>query len=58
MTQKTNQFTLTARRYNVKDISRFVESTEHAVLMLDYRDRFGDEGSVAAGNPGPRRRAD
>jgi FkbH-like protein len=25
---------------------RFVESTDHAVLMLDYRDRFGDEGSV------------
>jgi FkbH-like protein len=47
MTQKTNQFTLTARRYNAKDIAQFVESTEHAVLMLDYRDRFGDEGSVA-----------
>jgi FkbH-like protein len=46
MTQKTNQFTLTARRYNAKDIAHFVESTKHAVLMLDYRDRFGDEGSV------------
>lgn len=47
MTQKTNQFNLTARRYNVNDLARFVKSTEHAVLMLDYRDRFGDEGSVA-----------
>lgn len=46
MTQKTNQFTLTARRYNVKDIAAFVESNNHAVLMMDYRDRFGDEGSV------------
>jgi FkbH-like protein len=47
MTQKTNQFNLTSRRYNVSDLARFVESTKHAVLMLDYRDRFGDEGSVA-----------
>jgi FkbH-like protein len=46
MTQKTNQFNLTTRRYEVTDLARFVESTEHAVLMLDYRDRFGDEGSV------------
>src|SRR5216683_2109950 len=47
MTQKTNQFNLTARRYDVTDLARFVHSPEHAVLMLDYRDRFGDEGSVA-----------
>ena len=46
MTQKTNQFNLTTRRYDVTDLARFVESTDHAVLMLDYRDRFGDEGSV------------
>ncbi len=46
MTQKTNQFNLTTRRYTVADLARFVESAEHAVLMLDYRDRFGDEGSV------------
>ena len=47
MTQKTNQFNLTTRRYDVTDLERFVKSAEHAVLMLDYRDRFGDEGSVA-----------
>jgi FkbH-like protein len=47
MTQKTNQFNLTSRRYEVTDLARFVQSKEHAVLMLDYRDRFGDEGSVA-----------
>jgi FkbH-like protein len=47
MTQKTNQFNLTTRRYDVTDLARFVDSPEHAVLMLDYRDRFGDEGSVA-----------
>jgi FkbH-like protein len=47
MTQKTNQFNLTSRRYEVTDLARFVESHEHAVLMLDYKDRFGDEGSVS-----------
>ncbi len=46
MTQKTNQFNLTTRRYEITDLARFVESHEHAVLMLDYRDRFGDEGAV------------
>jgi len=46
MTQKTNQYNLTSRRYDVADLARFVDSVEHAVLMLDYRDRFGDEGAV------------
>ena len=47
MTQKTNQFNLTTRRYDVTDLARFLRSSNHAVLMLEYRDRFGDEGSVA-----------
>lgn len=46
MTQKTNQFNLTTRRYEVTDLARFTESPDHAVLLLDYKDRFGDEGSV------------
>jgi FkbH-like protein len=47
MTQKTNQFNLTSRRYDITDIAEFLRSGEYAVLMLEYRDRFGDEGSVA-----------
>jgi FkbH-like protein len=47
MTQKTNQFNLTTRRYDVTDVARFLRSSQHAVVMLEYRDRFGDEGSVA-----------
>jgi FkbH-like protein len=47
MTQKTNQYNLTSRRYDVADLARFVDSVDHAVLMLDYRDRFGDEGAVS-----------
>ena len=46
MTQKTNQFNLTTRRYEVPDIHRFLNSPEHAVLLVDYKDRFGAEGSV------------
>jgi FkbH-like protein len=46
MMQKTNQFNLTTRRYQITDLVHFVESHEHAVLTLDYRDRFGDEGAV------------
>jgi FkbH-like protein len=47
MTQKTNQFNLTTRRYDVTDLAKFLHSNQHAVVMLEYRDRFGDEGSVA-----------
>jgi FkbH-like protein len=46
MTQKTNQFNLTTRRYEVPKIQEFLESPDHAVLLLEYKDRFGSEGSV------------
>jgi FkbH-like protein len=46
MTQKTNQFNLTSRRYSRPDIDRFVKSSDHRVILLDYQDRFGSEGSV------------
>jgi FkbH-like protein len=46
MTQKTNQFNLTTRRYQIPDIQRFLESADHAVILLEYKDRFGSEGSV------------
>ncbi len=46
MTQKTNQFNLATRRYQIPDIQRLVESPDHAVILLDYKDRFGSEGTV------------
>ncbi|HTR83973.1 MAG TPA: HAD-IIIC family phosphatase [Reyranella sp.] len=46
MTQKTNQFNLTTRRYQIPDVKRFVESPDHAVILLDYKDKFGSEGIV------------
>jgi FkbH-like protein len=46
MTQKTNQFNLTTRRYQIPDIQRFLDSPDHAVVLLEYKDRFGSEGAV------------
>jgi FkbH-like protein len=46
MTQKTNQFNLTTRRYQIPDIQRFFDSHDHAVVLLEYKDRFGSEGAV------------
>ncbi|HUB00955.1 MAG TPA: HAD-IIIC family phosphatase [Terracidiphilus sp.] len=46
MTQKTNQFNLTTRRYEIPDIRRFLDSPNHAIVLLEYKDRFGPEGAV------------
>ena len=46
MTQKTNQFNLTARRYTETEITRFMQSG--FVYSLQMEDRFGDNGIVAA----------
>lgn len=46
ITQKTNQFNLTTRRYEIPDIQRFLDSPDHAVVLLEYRDRFGSEGAI------------
>lgn len=43
MTQKTNQFNLTTRRYTENDIQKLI--TENAkIWCLSVRDRFGDSG--------------
>jgi FkbH-like protein len=44
LTQKTNQFTLTTRRYSDADIQRLSESDAADVVYLQLRDRFGDSG--------------
>ena len=46
MTQKTNQFNLTTRRYEIPQIRHFLDSSDHAVVLFEYKDRFGSEGSV------------
>ena len=44
MTQKTNQFNLTTRRYTEGDILRFIEAENVLVFAFSVRDRFGDSG--------------
>ena len=46
MTQKTNQFNLTTRRYSTGDIRAFLESAEADVVALKVRDRVSDLGLV------------
>jgi FkbH-like protein len=44
LTQKTNQFNLTTRRYSEKDIEKFIVSDSFHVIALRLQDRFGDNG--------------
>jgi len=44
LTQKTNQFNLTTRRYHEEDIRRLSEDKEWLVLGIDVSDKFGDNG--------------
>jgi FkbH-like protein len=46
LTQKTNQFNLTTRRYNETDIKHFVEAADSDVICLRLTDKFGDSGMV------------
>jgi FkbH-like protein len=44
MTQKTNQFNLTTKRYAEADITRFVEDEKTMVVAVSVSDKFGDSG--------------
>jgi FkbH-like protein len=44
LTQKTNQFNLTTRRYSEAAIAAFSENPDGAVIILHVRDKFGDSG--------------
>jgi FkbH-like protein len=46
LTQKTNQFNLTTRRYSEADMRAFAARTDAAVFTLSVTDRFGDLGLV------------
>lgn len=46
LTQKTNQFTLTTRRYQEADIRRMCDDGNHCIYTLSATDRFGDYGLV------------
>jgi len=46
LTQKTNQFNLTTKRYSEADIKTFANSDQSDVIYLKLKDRFGDSGIV------------
>jgi FkbH-like protein len=46
LTQKTNQFNLTTRRYTEHEIRQFSASPDHDVFTIRVRDRLGDSGLV------------
>jgi len=46
LTQRTNQFNVTTRRYSEGDILRFAGSSRYDVYSLQLKDRFGDNGII------------
>lgn len=44
LTQKTNQFNMTTKRYLEEDINKFSEGTSHLVFSANVEDKFGDYG--------------
>lgn len=44
LTQKTNQFNLTTRRYSEADIDRFLDDESAAVYAMSVEDRYGSMG--------------
>jgi len=44
LTQKTNQFNMTTRRYPEEDIKKFSESDDFLVISIKVEDKFGDNG--------------
>ena len=48
LTQRTNQFNMTTRRYLEGDIKRFAEDKAFLVWSISAKDKFGDNGIVSA----------
>jgi FkbH-like protein len=46
LTQKTNQFNLTTRRYSAPELAAAIEEADRAAFSLRLTDRFGDNGIV------------
>ncbi|NND69257.1 MAG: HAD-IIIC family phosphatase, partial [Halioglobus sp.] len=46
LTQKTNQFNLTTRRYSEQDVARYIEADDATVYHFSLADNFGDSGIV------------
>lgn len=44
MTQKTNQFNLTTKRYTESDIEKYMNDNKYRIFIFSVSDRFGDYG--------------
>jgi FkbH-like protein len=49
LTQRTNQFNLTTRRYDVSALEQIIEDPAATMVWLDLSDRFGSNGMVGCG---------
>lgn len=47
LTQKTNQFNLTTKRYTETQVESFMNNDKMRVFSFDVRDKFGDSGLTA-----------
>jgi len=47
LTQKTNQFNLTTKRYAENDIKEFIKNKNYKVYIASVEDKFGDNGIVS-----------
>jgi FkbH-like protein len=54
LTQRTNQFNLTTRRYTEAEIADMLRVERHRVFVLALADKFGDSGTVGLAIAGPR----
>jgi len=48
LTQRTNQFNLTTKRYSEADIKKFIDNDTYDVLYLSLKDKYDDAGIVGA----------
>lgn len=46
LTQKTNQFNLSLKRYTDLEMLNLMENTDYLTLSCEYEDRFGNEGII------------
>jgi FkbH-like protein len=46
LTQRTNQFNLTTRRYTEADIAAMAQNPNWRIYVLGLKDKFGDNGTV------------
>jgi len=44
MTQKTNQFNLTTKRYTESEIARLINDKSYMVIAINVHDKYGDSG--------------